>query len=540
MASGIDPALVEQLQGVIQALVQAETKRCIQAETLRLEAQFDQRVAHQVALKVQQIIEQNRLARHRQFGPSSEAGQGSLFNEVELLASQPEPADDTPQDQPADKRKGQPKPRGHRRALPPELPRVELIIDLPEDQRQAADGTPLVRIGEEVSEQLDIIPMKIRVIRTIRPKYAAAHGKGAPVVACLVPGILPRSNFTAGALAMLLTVKYADGLPLYRFAKVLARHGVDVPRQSLARVAIQAAQALQPIANLMRDALLDSPIIHMDETPVQVLREPGKAPTSKSYMWVQRGGPPGQPVVMFDYDPTRSGGVPTRLLAGWSGYLMTDDYAGYNDVASKEGITRLACMVHARRKFVQASRASPKGKNSHADTALTFFARLYRLEKRVQRAPDRLRYRVRQKLSHQTLNELHAWLVDMRPKVTPKSALGEALAYLQSNWSKLVRYIERGDLPIDNNPCENAIRPFVIGRKNWMFADTPAGAHASALVYSLIETAKACGREPYAWLCYVLERLPLAKTVDDVEALLPWNTHDQDLAMNLVAREEWA
>ncbi|MBV6274488.1 IS66 family transposase, partial [Alcaligenaceae bacterium CGII-47] len=353
----------------------------------RLEAQFDQRVAHEVALKVQQIIEQNRLARHRQFGPSSEAGQGLLFNEAEVLANQPEPADEVAQAQPGGKHKGKPKPRGHRRALPPELPRVEFIIDLPESQRQDANGTPMVRIGEEVSEQLDIIPMKIRVIRTIRPKYAPANGNGVPVVARLAPGILPRSNFTAGALAMLLTVKYADGLPLYRFAKVLARHGVDVPRQSLARVAIQVAQALQPIANLMRDALLDSTLIHMDETTVQVLKEPGKAASSKSYMWVQRGGPPGKPVVMFDYEPTRAGAVPTRLLEGWNGYLMTDDYSGYNAVAAKEGVTHLACAAHARRKFVEASRASPKGKDSHAGIALEFFARLYRIEKRVRHAP---------------------------------------------------------------------------------------------------------------------------------------------------------
>lgn len=500
----------------------------------QIEALIQQRVATEVARKVQQIIEQNRLARHRMFGPSSESGQGQLFNEAEALVG--EATDDEPELVSAPLKR-RPRARGHRRALPPELPRVEVVIDLPEEARRDATGSPMVRIGEEISEVLDIVPMKIRVIRTIRPRYAPADGGTAPVVASLVPSILPRSNFSAGFLAMLLVAKYADGLPLYRFGKVLSRHGVEVPRQTLARAVIATAHALQPLHNLMRDALLESPVIHMDETPVQVLKEPGKAATSRSYMWVQRGGPPGKPVVLFDYDPSRSGEVPKRLLRGWRGYLMTDDYAGYDAVASEAGVEHLACMAHARRRFVDARRASPKGRNSRAEQALVFFARLYRIERRVQRAPDALRYRVRQKLSRATLGELRTWLDEQLPQVVPRGKLGEALAYLNNIWSRLVRYIERGDLPIDNNACENAIRPFVVGRKGWLFADQPAGAHASAVIYSLIETAKACGREPYAWLLYALERLPLARTVDAVEALLPWNVHDQDLAMTLSTRE---
>ncbi|MBV6274492.1 IS66 family transposase, partial [Alcaligenaceae bacterium CGII-47] len=184
----------------------------------------------------------------------------------------------------------------------------------------------------------------------------------------------------------------------------------------------------------------------------------------------------------------RAGAVPTRLLEGWNGYLMTDDYSGYNAVAAKEGVTHLACAAHARRKFVEASRASPKGKDSHAGIALEFFARLYRIEKRVRHAPDPLRYRVRQKLAKQTLDELHAWLVDMLPKVTPKSKLGEALAYLHNIWDKLVRYIERGDLPIDNNACENAIRPFVIGRNK---------------ANSAIMRTRACGLDRYTGIAAV-------------------------------------
>lgn len=538
----VEQQVRQQVERQLDGRIWAQIKPQLDAYQARLDAQFDSRVASEVAARVQSILEQYRLARHHRFGASSEAGQRSLFNEAELLAGEPAVAEASHDEVSAAPSRAQGKachkPRGHRCALPPELPRVEVVIDVPADQRRDATGAPMVRIGEEVSERLDITPMKIRVIRTIRPKYAPATGDAPPVVASLPPSILPHSQFTAGFAAMLLTLKYVDGLPLYRMAKVLARHGVDVPRQSLARTAIQTAQALQPIANLMRDALFEGDVLHMDETRVQVLKEPGRAATTQSYMWVSRGGPPGKPAVMFDYAPSRAGEVATRLLAGFDGYLMTDGYAGYDAAVAAHGLTHLACMAHARRKFVEAKRASPKGKDAHADRALVFFARLYRIEQRVRRAPDALRLRVRQKVSRQTLDALHAWLMDLLPKVAPKTKLGEALAYAVKLWPQLTRYTERGDLPIDNNACENAIRPFVVGRKAWMFSATPAGAHASALVYSLIETARANGRDPYAWLCHVLERLPLARTVDDIEALLPWNVRDQDLAANLVLREE--
>jgi hypothetical protein len=194
-------------------------------------------------------------------------------------------------------------------------------------------------------------------------------------------------------------------------------------------------------------------------------------------------------------------------------------------------------MAHARRKFVEAKRAQPKHKSGRADEAIVFFAQLYRIESQLKDASDEQRLQARQDRSLPVLDKLKTWLGKTRPVVTPKSKLGQALAYLHSVWPKLIRYTERGDLPIDNNPCENAIRPFVIGRKAWLFADTPAGAHASAVIYSLIETAKANGQEPYAWLRYVLERLPMARTADDMEALMPWNLHAQDLAMNLAACE---
>lgn len=542
------PTTVAELQTLLRverARTTVALEQRIRAEVeQRIEVEVEQRVAAEVARKVREILERWRLAQHRLFGPSSEAhaGQGRLFNEAEREALEATEADEAGSlDDATGTASAHNKPpvrrRGKRRPLPPELPRIERVIDLPEAQRQCDCGTPMVRIGEDVSEQLDIVPMKIRVIRTVRPRYGCAKGEHAPVTAPVVPQVLPRSHFGGGLLAMLLTVKYADGLPLNRFAKVLKRHGVDVPRQSLARAVIHTSRALQPLYNLARDALLDSAVIHMDETPVQVLKEPGRKATSQSYMWVQRGGPPDKPVILFDYDPSRSGDVPTQLLAGWRGYLMTDDYSGYNAVARREGIEHLSCAAHARRRFVEAKQAQSQNKTGRADQAIAWFAKLYRIESELKNASDEQRLRGRQERSRPLLEAFKGWLDETLPHVTPKSKLGQALGYLRSVWPKLIRYTERGDLPIDNNACENAIRPFVIGRKGWLFADTPAGAHASAVIYSLIETAKANGQEPYAWLRYVLERLPMANTVDAMEDLLPWNLHEQDLAMNLAACE---
>jgi transposase len=381
----------------------------------------------------------------------------------------------------------------------------------------------MVEIGQDVSEQLDIVPMQVRVLRHIRKRYGCPGSIHAPITAPLPPQPLPKSNASADFLAMLLIIKFIDGLPLARFEYVLARHGATVPRQTLARWVIAAARMLQPLHNLMRDALFDGAFLHIDETVVQVLKEDGKTPTSTSYMWVQTGGPPGKPVTIYDYDPSRSGSVPVRLLQGYKGYMMTDGYTGYNALAKTDGIEHLICWAHARRRFVEAVRVQPKGKRGRADEAVALIGKLYGIERDHKDGTDAERLQARQQHSVPALAALHAWMEKNLPLVTPKSALGTALAYMQTYWHGLSRYTERGDLPIDNNRCENAIRPFVVGRKSWLFADTAAGAHASAVVYSLVQTAKANGLEPYAWLRRVMRDLPKATTVEEVEALLPWN-----------------
>lgn len=488
------------------------------------------------------MLEQAILARRRMFGASSEqlSAQSRLFDEAETLAQISTEAQDTAPQAPqqpdaaadtSDKPGNKPA-RGKRVALAAGLPRVDVVHDVPEAQRTCACGTPMVEIGQDISEQLDIVPMQVRVLRHIRKRYGCPGSQHAPVTAKLPAQPLPKSNASVDFLAMLLAVKYVDGLPLARFENVLARHHAVVPRQTLARWVIGCAGVLQPLHNLMRDVLLDADLIHMDETVVQVLKEKDKAPTSNSYMWVQTGGPPDKPVVLYDYDRSRGGSVPTALLEGFKGYLMTDGYDGYNAVARIDGVERLACWAHVRRRFVEAARVQPKGKRGRADEAVSLIGKLYRIEREHKDATPQARLSARQIHSVPVLAELHAWMLQNTPLVTPKSALGTALAYMGNLWAQLTRYTERGDLPIDNNRCENAIRPFVVGRKGWLFSDTPAGAHASAVIYSLVQTAQANGLEPYTWLRRVLRDLPAAKTVEEVEALLPWNLRLTDLVGN--------
>lgn len=473
--------------------------------------------------RIVHLEEENALLRQRLFGRKSEqttdlaTPQLALFNEAESIA---EPVGEDVEEEvvaPA-------KRRGKRKPLPADLPRIEVIHELPEHELTCACGCRKHVIGEEVSEQLEIVPMQIRVIKHVRKVYGCRDCETAPVTADKPAQLIEKSMASPSVLAMLLTTKYVDGLPLHRFEKVLSRHGIDIPRQTLARWVIQCGEHFQPLLNLMRDSLLTSRVIHCDETRVQVLKEPDREPSSQSWMWVQTGGPPGKPVILFDYSTNCSQEVPTRLLNGYCGYLMTDDYAGYNALGAQDGVERLGCWAHARRKFVEAQKVQPKGKTGRADIALKLISKLYGIEIAFKESSDEGRKNGRQDLSLKVMSELKAWMEKTLPYMTTQNALGKAVTYLANNWSKLERYVEQGYLPIDNNTAERAIRPFVIGRKNWLFSDTPKGATASAQLYSMVETAKANGQEPYAWLRHALERLPQASSLEDYEALLPWNS----------------
>lgn len=489
--------------------------------------------------RIRLLEEQILLMRDKHFGRSSEQAPGQLgfFDEAESGAGEEAPEVPITKSVTAPRKKA-----SGRQPIPAELPRVRREHDLPEALKACDCGCWMQEIGEEISEQLDIIPAKIQVIQNVRKKYACKACESGVKTAPLPAQPIPRSNASPGLLAQTTVAKYQDALPLARQEKIFNRIGVNLPRNTLASWIIRCGQLVQPLLNLLEDRLRAGPIIQCDETPVQVLKEPDKPPESQSYMWVRLGGLPNEQVVLYDYHPSRSGEVASALLSGFSGYLQTDDYAGYHAVGAEKAITHLGCWAHARRKFIEAQKVadskskktkgkdkSKKNQPSKADIALNFIGHLYGIERKGKNLSPAERRQLRQTESLPVLDKLRNWLDKTLPKVLPKGALGKALSYLRKNWEKLCIYVEDGRLSIDNNDAENAIRPFVIGRKNWLFSDTPKGAKASAALYSLIETAKANGLEPYDYLRRVYTELPQAETVEAIEALLPWNAREAAL-----------
>jgi len=483
------------------------------------------------------LREQLNLAIARRYAASSEkipVEQLRLFDEAELDAGVDTSTQEEDDEESITIAKHTRRKAG-RKKLPDSLPRVDVVHELSESDRVCPhDGAILREIGEEISEQLDIIPAKIRVLRHIRKKYACSCGQCIKT-ATLPNQMIPKSMASPGLLAHITVSKYQDALPLYRQETILRRIGVDLSRATLANWMIKTGVMVQPIINLLRDHLLEYDILQMDETTVQVLKEPGKTAQSKSYLWLQKGGPPDKPVILYDYDPGRGAGVPMRLLEGFKGYLQTDGYAGYNAIVAANQLHHLGCMAHARRKFSDAVKAQGRNKKrGKAHRGLVLIQKLYQVERTARKqklTPDE-RYAHRQKQAQPILDKLEVWLNESLPQLPPNSMTGKALNYLNNEWGKLTAYLQDGRLEIDNNGAENAIRPFVIGRKNWLFSTSVKGVEASANLYSLIETAKANGLEPYAYLRYLFVRLPAAKSVENFEALLPVNVEKNQIQIS--------
>ena len=472
---------------------------------------------------------------------SSQDQKDMFFNEAEALGTQAQPAaqeepgrddDASSVDVPAHKRVK----RG-RKPLDPALPRHVVRHELPEGERTCPhDGATLQEIGVDASEQLDIIPQQVRVIRHERVKYACPCCDGALQLASKPAQVIPKGLFSEGLLAWVITSKYCDGLPLYRQAALLGRFGgSDLSRNTLAASIVRVGQAVQPIINLLRDHLLDAPITYGDETTVQVLKEPGRSAQSKSFMWAQmtQGSGPegtGPPIRLFGYSPSRSTAAAQMLYAGMrpGSVLMSDGYAVYDQIAQAHQLVHLACWAHCRRDFNDALQALPKNARTADQLAAQFIAligQLYAVEAKARenKLDAKELLELRQLHSVPVLQKIEALLLANLHAVLPGSLLGKALHYLSSQWSKLTLYAANGAYPIDNNACENSIRPFVIGRRNWLFADTVAGANASANLYSLLQTCAANGVDGYRYLRALLVALPKAQTVDDYEALLPWS-----------------
>ncbi len=521
------PTALNQLPDDVDLLKSLVADQLARNEQLQADKHAVVQRNEQLKAQILTLQEQLNLALARRYAASSEKispDQIRLFDEAEADSQAPIPEEDTEVAVPAHNRRK----RG-RKPLPEALPRVEVVHELSGAELICPhDGAPLAEIGAVTSEQLDIVPAKIQVIRHIRKQYACACGQCIKTAA-LPKQPIPKSMASPGLLAHITVSKYQDALPLYRQETILQRIGVELPRATLANWMMQAGMLIQPLINLLRDRMLEYDILQMDETPVQVLKEPDKRAQSKSYIWVQRGGPPAQRVVLYDYDPGRSAEVPKRLLEGFEGYLQTDGYDGYNAVVAVNGLSHVGCMAHARRKFSDAVKAQGRNrKQGKAHRGLVLIQKLYRVEQQARQLKAHERYAWRHQYALPILEEIRAWLDEALPQVPPTSATGKALNYLHNEWSKLTRYLDDGRLEIDNNGAENAIRPFVLGRKNWLFSASVKGVKASANLYSLIETAKANGLEPYAYLRHVFTELPKAETVAAIEALLPGNlTQDQ-------------
>lgn len=425
------------------------------------------------------------------------------------------------------------KKRG-RKAIPDNLPRVDVVHDLNDDEKQCQCGCMKTRIGQDVSEQLDIIPSKIQVIRNIRYKYACKKCEGVEdegptvVIAPMPEQLIPKSIATPGLIAHVLIAKFVDALPFYRQEKKFKRIGVDIPRATMCGWAIKAAEACEILLQMIKDEILSGPLINIDETTVQVLKEPGKTPQSKSYMWVFRGGTPDKPAISYQYHPTRAGDVAASFLKGYKGVVQTDGYSGYNFLDHADDILHVGCLTHSRRKFVDVTKAAGRykkktEKESNADIALRYISALYQIEREVKDqnlSPDKL-HELRQKKSVPILKEFKKWLDHMVDKTPPKGLLGKAITYSLNQWHRISAYAETGFARPDNNLAENAIRPFVVGRKNWLFNAIPEGASAGAAIYSIIETAKLNDLEPYAYLRHLFTHIPEAMTTEDFKALMP-------------------
>lgn len=488
----------------------------------------EQKIAELTA-KVTWFEEQFRLSQHTSFGRSSEqqadSQQLSIFNEAEVEASPK--AEPTIEEITYRRRKKQGKREEKLENLPVET--IEYCLS-DEERVCSCCGRELHEMSTEIRQELKIIPAQVSVVKHVRHVYACRRCEHeavkTPIVTAPMPNpVLPGSLVSPSSMAYIMSQKYVEGMPLYRQKQHLARFGVDLSRQTLANWMLKGTELwLQPLYQRMHEHLLQQDILHADETTLQVLKEPGRGAGSTSYIWLYRTGQDGPPLVIYDYQTTRASKHPVKFLAGFNGYLHVDGYAGYNGIPN---VTLVGCFAHARRKFNDALKALPPGQKDAdvpAREGLAFCNQLFAIERKLAELAPEERYKQRLELSRPVLEAFSAWVKYQTPRVLPKSALGQAIAYCKNQWHKLIVFLEDGRLEIDNNRSERSIKPFVIGRKNWLFANTPRGATASATIYSIVESAKENGLNPYSYLTYLFEQLPNMNIQDKVaiDTMLPW------------------
>lgn len=484
--------------------------------------------------QVKWFMEQFRLIRHQRFCASSEqTDPGQMIfsfydDEKPTIDLEPVPPEQGKETITYERRK---KP-GHRDVMLKDLPVERTEHRLPEEELVHSCGGPLHVVGTDVRRKLVIIPAQAKVQEDVYYIYACRlcehHGTDTPIVTVPMPvPAFPNSLASPSAVAYIMDQKYGLGLPIYRQQQQFSRFGIELSRQTLANWVIYAAEIwLTAIYDRMHELLLQRNILHADETTLQVLHEPGRSAQNKSYVWLYRTGREAPHIILYEYQETRAGKHPQNFLAGFKGYLNVDGYDGYNAV---ENAILCGCWAHSRRKFVDALKALPEGKRTEpvaAQRGLEFCNRLFQIERELKEVTPEERYEGRLKHSRPVLDSFLEWLNGQSPQVLPKSTFGKAIKYCLGQWDKLEAFLLDGRLEIDNNRGERSIKPFVIGRKAWLFSNTPRGARASAITYSLIETAKENGLIPFRYLCYLFETLPNLhmRGKDALDELLPWST----------------
>ena len=485
------------------------------------------------------LLDQMRLLKLTLYGKKSEkypfcdtSDQPGLFNEPGE-----EQAEETPKEElitvPGYTRKKNGRPK-----LPNGLPRKEVIYDIPESEKTCDCGKAMVCIGDERSEKLIYIPPVLEVEVNIRLKYGCEcegeDSNGNSIKIAPVPvQLIPKGIATASLVAHIITAKYCDSIPFYRQENQFKRLGIELSRASMCNWGEKVYELGKPIEKLMSQLIKDGPLIQVDETTHQVLKEKDRKAEQKSYMWVARGGPPDKPVIYYHYAPSRGSKVVRKLLGDYQGYVQTDGYAGYDYLDYVEGVTHVGCWYHARRGFIKVVKAGSKNKkNGKAEEMVGLIRKLSQVERQADNLefiPEE-RLQLRLEKSKPVVDKIKVFLKENKDKVPPKSLLGKAIQYMINQWPRLLHFLEDGRVPLSTNRIENDIRPFVVGRKNWLFNVTPEGARASAFYYSLIETARANGMEPFSYLMYLFTNLPHARAEEDYIKLLPQNADRNQVA----------
>ena len=502
----------------------------------RVEYESQQAQLTELKLQNQWLLEQLGLAKKRQFGSSSEKMQEGLMDQLSLEFNEAEVnvygTKSATEEQVEVKAHGRKRQSGSVTDIVPEGTATEVVEHrLCEEERTCnICGRVMEEIGKEIRRSLQMEPARFWIREDVYYTYACKNceqesGEANILKTLKEPALMPGSYASAGAVAHISVQKFVMYSPLYRLEQEFSRQGLKLSRQTMSNWLVNISNTwLQPIYEVLHRQLCSEKVLHGDETTLQVLREPGRAATNKSYMWLYRtSGCAEHPIVLYEYQPNRKAEHAEKFLKGFSGWLHADGYQGYHSLP--ENIRVVGCWAHARRKFDEALQtlAQEKRKDSPAAVGECYCSRLFQLEKSFAGLTPEERYAKRLEQEKPVLDALLAWANEARGKTAPKSALGRALYYLLEQWPYLIRYLEDGRLELSNNRAERSIKPFVMGRKNWLFANTPGGAQSSSVIYSLIETAKENGLDPYRYLLWVLQNAPTMSRLDLAwpEQLLP-------------------